>query len=192
MCSCYVRKKTILPKRLNTSAEYLFWDVYHDDVMTWKRFPHYWRSVREIDRWRWIPSHNASNAMLWCVLYLPTSTSCWTNSPRSCDVTVIRFLGERYVTYLVYQRCHALADSETLRVGPSIPGFQTRNSLQGNANMADKCRRMRHRSGLENKTTWWRHQMEIFSALLVLLRGIYWSPVNSPHKGQWRGALKFS
>ena len=24
------------------------------------------------------------------------------------------------------------------------------------------------------------------------LRGIHWSPVNSPHKGQWRGALVFS
>ena len=34
--------------------------------------------------------------------------------------------------------------------------------------------------------SWWRHQMEIFSALLVLYAG------NSPHKGQWRGALMFS
>ena len=33
---------------------------------------------------------------------------------------------------------------------------------------------------------WWRHQMETFSALLAL-----W-PVNSPHKGQWSGALMFS
>ena len=32
--------------------------------------------------------------------------------------------------------------------------------------------------------SWWRHQMETFSALL--------GPVNSPHKGQWRGALMFS
>ena len=24
------------------------------------------------------------------------------------------------------------------------------------------------------------------------VRGIHWSPVNSPHKGQWRGALMFS
>ena len=30
------------------------------------------------------------------------------------------------------------------------------------------------------KSIWWRHQMETFSA------------VNSPHKGQWRGALMFS
>ena len=40
--------------------------------------------------------------------------------------------------------------------------------------------------------TWWRHQMETFSALLVLCAGIHRSPVNSPHKGQWRGAFMFS
>ena len=33
---------------------------------------------------------------------------------------------------------------------------------------------------------WWRHQMETFSALLAI------GPVNSPHKGQWRGAFMFS
>ena len=40
--------------------------------------------------------------------------------------------------------------------------------------------------------SWWRHQMEIFSALLALCVGVHRSPVNSPHKGQWRGALMFS
>ena len=39
---------------------------------------------------------------------------------------------------------------------------------------------------------WWRHKMETFSALLAIFRGIHRSPVNSPHKGQWRGALMFS
>ena len=33
---------------------------------------------------------------------------------------------------------------------------------------------------------WWRHQMETFSALLAFCAG------NSPHKGQWHGALMFS
>ena len=37
---------------------------------------------------------------------------------------------------------------------------------------------------------WWRHQMETFSALLAICVGH--SPVNSPHKGQWRRALMFS
>ena len=30
------------------------------------------------------------------------------------------------------------------------------------------------------------------SALLVLYAGIHWSPVNSPHKGRWRGTLMIS
>ena len=34
----------------------------------------------------------------------------------------------------------------------------------------------------------WKH----FSRYWPFVRGIHWSPVNSPHKGQWRGALMFS
>ena len=40
--------------------------------------------------------------------------------------------------------------------------------------------------------TWWRHQMETFSALLAICAGNSLVAVNSPHKGQWRGALMFS
>ena len=40
--------------------------------------------------------------------------------------------------------------------------------------------------------TWWRHQMETFSALLALCAGNSPVPVNSPHRGQWRRALMFS
>ena len=39
---------------------------------------------------------------------------------------------------------------------------------------------------------WWRHQMVTFSALLAICAGNSPVPVNSPHKGQWRGALMFS
>ena len=34
--------------------------------------------------------------------------------------------------------------------------------------------------------SWWRHQMEVLSAVLAICAG------NSPHKTQWRGALMFS
>ena len=34
----------------------------------------------------------------------------------------------------------------------------------------------------------WKHTPRYWS----FVWGIYWSPVNSPHKGQWRGALMFS
>ena len=40
--------------------------------------------------------------------------------------------------------------------------------------------------------TWWRHQMEIFSALLAICAGNSTVPVISPHKGQWRAALMLS
>ena len=40
--------------------------------------------------------------------------------------------------------------------------------------------------------TWWRHQMETFSALLALCAGKSPVPVNFPHKGQWRRVLMFS
>ena len=40
--------------------------------------------------------------------------------------------------------------------------------------------------------SWWRHQMETLSALLAPCAGNSPVPVNSPHKGQWRGALMFS
>ena len=39
---------------------------------------------------------------------------------------------------------------------------------------------------------WWRHQMEHFPRYWPFVWGIHQSPVNSPHKGQWRGALMLS
>ena len=33
-----------------------------------------------------------------------------------------------------------------------------------------------------SSVSWWRHQIETFSALLAFVRGIHRSPVNSPHK----------
>ena len=43
-----------------------------------------------------------------------------------------------------------------------------------------------------SRLSWWRHQMETFSALLAICAGNSPVPVNSPHKGQWCGALMFS
>ena len=39
---------------------------------------------------------------------------------------------------------------------------------------------------------WWRHQREHFPRYWPFVRGIHWSPVNSPYKGQWRWALMSS
>ena len=42
------------------------------------------------------------------------------------------------------------------------------------------------------RISWWRHEMETFSASLAICAGNSPVPVNSRHKGQWRGALMFS
>ena len=39
---------------------------------------------------------------------------------------------------------------------------------------------------------WWRHQWKHFSRYWRFVQGIHRSPVKSPHKGQWRGALTLS
>ena len=39
--------------------------------------------------------------------------------------------------------------------------------------------------------TWWGHQWKHFPRYWPFVRGIHRSTVNSPHKGQWRGALMF-
>ena len=39
------------------------------------------------------------------------------------------------------------------------------------------------------KCPWWRHQKEHIPRNWPFVRGIHRLPMNSPHKGQWRGAL---
>ena len=43
-------------------------------------------------------------------------------------------------------------------------------------------------SALHDDVIRWKH----FPRYWPFVWGIHWSPVNSPHKGQWRGALVFS
>ena len=42
------------------------------------------------------------------------------------------------------------------------------------------------------KKQWWRHQWKYFPRYWPFVRGIHRSPVNSPHKVQWRRALNVS
>ena len=50
----------------------------------------------------------------------------------------------------------------------------------------------KHQLTFRSVSTWWRHQMENVPRDWPFVRGIHRSPVSSPHKGQWRGALMFS
>ena len=65
--------------------------------------------------------------------------------------------------------------------------------LIANAGRDIYCKQMDTIALVHNQTcSWWRHQMETFRRYWPFVLGIHRSPVNSPHKGQWRGALMFS
>ena len=53
------------------------------------------------------------------------------------------------------------------------------------------CQYTKHWTSFLTRKAWWRHQMEIFPRYWPFVRGIHRWPVNSPYKGQWRGALTF-
>ena len=86
------------------------------------------------------------------------------------------------------------SDSQTVSITQSpIPH---RTSAWGNCwfistNLFIKKRCYRYPTEPPCWDTWWRHQMETLAALLDFCAGIHRSPVNSLHKGQWRGALMF-
>ena len=45
---------------------------------------------------------------------------------------------------------------------------------------------------LVQSVAWWRHRWKYFPRYWPFVRGVHRSPVNSPRKGQWPGALVFS
>ena len=101
-----------------------------------------------------------------------------TNEGRNYDEQIIPF-GLPYI-YRVY--------AWNITIQPSKPKTQT-YCTHGNNNFL--CHEMYWKIH-KHLISWWRHQMETFYALRALCAGIHLSPVNSPHKGQWRGALMFS
>ena len=92
-----------------------------------------------------------------------------------------------YVTYSpIFSKIASEAQSQEYKVRPPriyyCPGTQSCSPIPA-THFEIGYQWQRHVS------PWWRHQMETFSALLALCVGN--SPVTgeSPHKGQWRGAL---
>ena len=58
--------------------------------------------------------------------------------------------------------------------------------------LAERCPGFFQCSWMWFRRTWWRHQMETFSALLVICAGNSPVPGEFPAQSQWRGVLMFS
>ena len=106
-------------------------------------------------------------------LYLQTQpSSSARNAPCIVQGSDVKFWMRLQILWQVYMVYHSRAShfhSCLIRRGPYITRSTLPNTL----------------------TTWWRHQMETFSALLAICAGNSPVPVNSPHKGPWRRVLMF-
>ena len=98
-----------------------------------------------------------------------------------------------YVTHVRYGQCRVLAGESNTSQPNQISNKYKTSAIRFtsiNQLITPRCVALKFIVFLPQ--VWWRHQMETFSALLAICAGIHRSPVNSPHKGQRRGALIFS
>ena len=120
--------------------------------------------------------------MIWVKLII---TKLQQISKRRGNVCI---LGKSMKSHLYNGNPHALKDGFYIGYGLRIcPLAQSINGVDNRVS-AYVAHPDNHRSrhGWHFAFSWWRHQMDTFSALLVLCEGNPQSPVDSPHKGQWR------
>ena len=167
-------------------------------VMTWRRTRHYLKPVMYPVRFtmmttwhgmyafritgplwgessgnRWIPHARGQ----WCGVLMFLLVSTW---KKTVEQTIERQMNWDGLT-LIWRHSNALRCVTKLRC-------VLRGSMQFVTGLSDRNKICQNHFA----TTWWRHQMETFPRYWPFVRGIHRSPVNSPHKGQWRGALMFS
>ena len=123
-------------------------------------------------------------------------------------IICINFLGENLCLFVSYIRSKIITTIRTGRyminnlqhsLWPDVSGFEPYPTVllhwcwsKCQWNVPDGCG-WRHWVKINtSQKPWWRYQMKHYSALLAIYAGNHRSPMNSPHKGQWRGALMFS
>ena len=131
---------------------------YHDDVIKWKLFPLYWPFVRGIHRSSVNSPHRGQGrgALLFSLIY--AWINGWVNNREAGD---LRRLGAYYdVTLMTLLLCCRLYDHAFLGM---TSWFRS-----------DLLFLWLHYEGFgqqKRAITWWRHQMEAFSALLAFCAG---------------------
>ena len=165
---------------------------YHDDVIKWKLFPRYWPfgrgAVNSPHKGLW------RGALMFCLICVWMNG--WVNNREAGDLR--RYRAHYEVTLIItihwYQHvsgnyrigfkgvfiltiCHLFV----YHLGFFFPclWFQTAGCTKYNAQ-----RYWRNHDDVIK----WKH----FPRYWPFVWGIHRSPVNSPHKGQWRGALMFT
>ena len=139
-------------------------------------FHSYWNLPYEIIGWRNILTHFVK----------PTKPTL----PNNFGSRNLVSSGTSYLPLVYIIKVHDLRPAVARETTQSL--FQSKPESKPNileSRIALSYTRLPH---ILQTSSWWRHQMETFSALLALCAGNSPVPVISPHKGQWRGVLMFS
>ena len=125
---------------------------WHDDVIKWKHFPRYWPFVRGNHQ----PTINSPHKGQWCGALMFSLISVWTNG----------WVNNREPGDMRRYRAHCdvtvMCVNFTFRRWQLPPYYTTVGMLEQTQYIG---------------TSWWRQQMEIFSASLALCEGNLRPPV---------------
>ena len=172
---------------------------FHDDVIKWKYFPHHWHFVPGIHG----SSVNSPHKGQWRGALMFSLIFAWTNNwannrdggdlRRHCahyDATVMLacFRNTLYRWILAKESLSQVDSNWCVHIfvitHPYHSGIaQSIIGLYQLYKWLDSTSYFIHDDVIK-----WKH----FPRYWSFVRGIHRSPVNSPHKGQWRGALMFS
>ena len=154
--------------------------LHHDDVVKWKPFPRYWPLCGEFTGDRWIPLTKASDRAL---MFSLDWINDWLNNREAGNLRRHRNSTSYRNTILSCFYLSVNSASANSAASFSIV------FLAGTTKSMSWCRVF---TVSTFQRSWWRHQMETFPRSWPFVWRIHRSPVNSPHKGLWRGALLFS
>ena len=138
--------------------------------------PGVWASIHEAVRRLIAKTREVSRPRYW-MLWWSYRSEIWQASRQRC------------------RRCACQISERLFKSKPKSHGFETSRDLaliRLTAWWIQRPRLTLYLCQCYAANTWWRHEMETFSALLAICAGNSPVLVNSPHKGQWRGALVFS
>ena len=156
-----------------TSLTLVYSTVYSGADQRNIKAPRHWPLCGEFTGDRWIPRTRASNA---------ENVSIWW---RHHDWRLIKTnicISERDIENLPYTHAKIKHSKRAIVVTEYIAAYQSQSWKKYNPACNSKMYLV------HDDVIKWKH----FPRYWPFVRGIHRSTVNSPHKGQWRGALMFS
>ena len=134
---------------------------------------------------RWIPMTKANDTEIWCFLWCAPEINGWINKRETGDSR--RHRAHYDVIVMISFRLQSMAATWRACTKCFPWSCCQRNTFQ-TIILARMPAPVRVSSVRQDDVIKWKHLLRHWP----FVRGIHRWPMNSPHKGQWRGALMFS